>query len=264
MEDAKAEKKAVTGPVVGMGGNPAAGQGTLDGAGTGFECEWRAGVMMGKVEKVWYRQYENGKVLVGEDASTTAGYIDTLNRHTGRLPRVEATRRYDVSAGGRRYEFPESKGGFNSSLVPKYREHSPRTKAMLSKGVSVVSKVVVSSPRAAFPVSDFFCVGFQYKDHELMQGWGDFAEARTLDEEIYHGDTKMCLDGESKRHGKGEAKWGFKQCEVYSGDWLMDQKHGKGERRWSHGDVYNGLWVHDLVCLCLHDAQHCSLLNLVR
>ena len=78
MEDAKAEKKAVTGPVVGMGGNPAAGQGTLDGAGTGFECEWRAGVMMGKVEKVWYRQYENGKVLVGEDASTTAGLLSVF------------------------------------------------------------------------------------------------------------------------------------------------------------------------------------------
>ena len=63
MEDAKAEKKAVTGPVVGMGGNPAAGQGTLDGAGTGFECEWRAGVMMGKVEKVWYRLMKTERSL---------------------------------------------------------------------------------------------------------------------------------------------------------------------------------------------------------
>ena len=212
--------QSITGPVVGKGGNPAAGQGTLEGAGAGMQCEWRNGVMMGKVDKVWYRLFEREGVLDGEDAHSTAGYINTINQHTGRIVRLEAQRRYDVSAGGRRYEFPPNKGGFNPALHPPFRPHTPRTRAMLSKGHSV------------------------YKS-SAMHGWGDFTEARGVDEEVYQGDTKLCLDGDVKRHGKGVARWGHMQKESYSGEWLYDERHGKGERKWKDGHVYNGIWSHD-------------------
>jgi hypothetical protein len=192
--------QSVTGPVVGKGGNPAAGQGTLEGAGAGFMCEWRNGVMKGKVNKVWYHLFErHGQMIAGEDAATTEGYINTLNQHTGRMPRMEALRRYDVSAGGRRYEFPDDKGGFHPALHPPFRPHTPRTRAMLGKGQSV------------------------YKP-DSMHGWGDFEEARGADEEIYHGDTKVTVGGETKRHGKGVARWGHMQKESYSGEWLYDER----------------------------------------
>jgi hypothetical protein len=212
--------QSITGPVVGKGGNPAAGHGTLEGAGAGMQCEWRNGVMMGKVDKVWYRLFERDGLLEGEDAHSTAGYVNTLNQHTGRIVRLEAQRRYDVSAGGRRYEFPPDKGGFNPALHPRFRQHTPRTQAMLSKGHSV------------------------YKS-TAMQGWGGFTDARGLDDEVYQGDTKQCLDGEVKRHGKGVARWGYLQKESYTGEWLYDERHGKGERKWKDGDVYNGIWSHD-------------------
>jgi len=213
--------QSLSGPIMGKGGNPAAGQGTLEGAGAGLQCEWRNGVMKGKIDKVWYRLFErNGNLLDGKEAGSTAGYINTLNQPTGRIPRIEALRRYDVSAGGRRYEFPPDRGGYNPSLYPAFRAHTPRTQAMLSKGYSV------------------------YKS-DAMHGWGDSTEARGADEELYTGDTKLCLDGDTKRHGKGVARWGHHQAESYSGEWLYNERHGKGERTWHDGQVYNGHWVHD-------------------
>jgi hypothetical protein len=131
MQVSRPATRSVTGPVVGKGGNPAAGQGLLEGAGAGFQCEWRNGVMSGKVDKVFCRLFENGKMLTGEDAHSIPGYMNTRNQHTGPIRRLEASRRYDVSAGGRRYEFPAERGGFNPALNPQFRPHTPRTKAML-------------------------------------------------------------------------------------------------------------------------------------
>ena len=48
-------------------------------------------------------------------------YINTLNQPTGNLPRPEAQRRYDLSAGGRRYEFPPDRGGYNPVLDPPFQ-----------------------------------------------------------------------------------------------------------------------------------------------
>jgi hypothetical protein len=48
-------------------------------------------------------------------------YINTLNQPTGSLPRPEAQRRYDLSAGGRRYEFLPDRGGYNPVLDPPFQ-----------------------------------------------------------------------------------------------------------------------------------------------
>jgi hypothetical protein len=204
-----------------LGPRPPAGTGTVGGAGEGFECEWRGGTMVGKVNRVWYRLYSDktGSALEGDEGRTTEGYINTLNQHTGPMLRPEADRRYDVSAGGRRYEFPADRGGFHPLLDPPFRPHTPRTAAMLSKHCAV------------------------YKDPS-MQGWGDAKTARDDGDEVYEGEEKMCLDGIKRRYGKGTARWGPGGRDVYSGEWLYNQKHGKGERIWAHGEVYNGTWIH--------------------
>ena len=64
---------------------------------------------------------------------------------------------------------------------------------------------------------------------DAMHGWGDSTEARGVDEEVYVGESKVTLDGETKRHGKGMSRWGLQQKECYSGEWLYDHRHGKGE-----------------------------------
>eukprot|EP00960_Hanusia_phi_P078411 768814-Hanusia_phi.AAC.6 len=169
----------------------------------------------GRAKKVWYRLYDGdtGRLLEGEEGLSTEGYVNTYNQHTGRIPRVEANRRYEITEDGRRFDFPASKGGYSFMLEPRYQQHSPRT----------ISRVLQQSQRTSSVKSD------------------DDEEERAL---VYEGETKLCQDGQERRHGKGSLKVKGTGEVVYSGDWLYDEKHGKGEHRWEDGSVYNGAWVH--------------------
>jgi hypothetical protein len=107
---------------------------------------------------------------------------------------------------------------FSQYLQPVFRVHSPRTTAFLSKDCIV------------------------YKREADLRG-----QLVNHDEEVYTGGQKQCPDGIFRRYGKGTMRWGVGLKEVYTGDWLYNEKHGTGKRVWSSGECYNGTWNHDLM-----------------
>ncbi len=63
---------------------------------------------MGKISRVKYALFDGktGQRLPPEEAKMLPVYLNTLNQEEPPKPRAEARWRYDVSAGGRRHEFP--------------------------------------------------------------------------------------------------------------------------------------------------------------
>lgn len=69
-------------------------------------------MMKGKATEILYYLFDHktGKKLEGDDA-LLPGFTNTLNQEVLPYPRTEARRRFDTSAGGRRYDFNENQGG---------------------------------------------------------------------------------------------------------------------------------------------------------
>ncbi|CAN0532413.1 unnamed protein product, partial [Ectocarpus sp. 8 AP-2014] len=74
----------------------------------------------------------------------------------------------------------------------------------------------------------------------LRDGHGVFTSADgTL---VYEGSWQK-----SKRHGRGEQRYGVgtKEVSSYAGEWEANCRHGHGTMTYASGNVYEGEWVED-------------------